>query len=80
MGVEVDLVIDTSEACFAVEIKSSVRAQEKMFKGLNKFEQISNRQLKKYLIYQGEFEQNFDGLGRAVPYQKFLEEILPHLN
>ena len=80
MGVEVDLVIDTSEACFAVEIKSSVRAQEKMFKGLNKFEKISNRQLKKYLIYQGEFEQNFDGLGRAVPYQKFLEEILPNLN
>jgi predicted AAA+ superfamily ATPase len=80
MGVEVDLVIDTNEACFAVEIKSSVRVQEKMFKGLNKFEQISNRQLKKYLIYQGEFEQNFDGLGRAVPYQKFLEEILPNLN
>ncbi len=80
MGVEVDLVIDTNEACLAVEIKSSVKAQEKMFKGLNKFEQISSRQLEKYLIYQGEFEQNFDRLGCAVPYQKFLEEILPNLS
>ena len=80
MGVEVDLVIETSEVCLAIEIKSSTRAREKMFKGLNRFEQITHRQLKKYLVYQGEFEQNFDGLGHAVPYQKFLEEILPKLS
>lgn len=80
MGVEVDLVIETSDACLAIEIKSSTRAQEKMFKGLNKFEQITNRQLNKYLVYQGEFEQNFDELGLAVPYQKFLEDILPGLS
>ena len=79
MGVEVDLVIDTQEVCLAIEIKSSVKAQEKMFKGLNKFEQISGRHLSKYLVYQGEYEQNFDQLGRAVPYQNFLEEILPAL-
>ena len=80
MGVEVDLIIDTQEVCLAIEIKSSVKAQEKMFKGLNRFEQISNRQLRKYLVYQGEFEQDFDRLGRAVPYQMFLEETLPALN
>lgn len=80
MGVEVDLVIDTPAECLAIEIKSSVKAQEKMFKGLNRFEQISNRQLRKYLVYQGEFEQDFDCLGRAVPYQTFLEKILPALN
>ena len=80
MGVEADLVIDTQEVCLAIEIKSSVKAQEKMFKGLNKFEQITNRRLKKYLVYQGEFEQDFANLGRAVPYQKFLKEILPALS
>lgn len=80
MGVEVDLVIETQEVCLAIEIKSSVKAQEKMFKGLNRFEQISNRRLRKYLVYQGEFEQDFDGLGRAVPYQMFLEKILPALS
>ena len=80
MGVEVDLVIDTPDECLAIEIKSSVKAQEKMFKGLNRFEQISNRQLRKYLVYQGEFEQDFDRLGRAVPYQTFLEKVLPALS
>lgn len=79
MGVEVDLVIETMDACLAIEIKSSLRAQEKMFKGLNRFEQITNRRFKKYLVYQGEFEQNFDELGNAIPYQKFLEEILPNM-
>jgi len=80
MGVEVDLIIETNEVCMAIEIKSSARAQEKMFKGLDKFEKISNRQLIKYLVYQGEFEQDFEQLGRAVPYQKFLEDILPKLH
>ena len=79
MGVEVDLIIETMDACLAIEIKSSLRAQEKMFKGLNRFEQITNRRFNKYLVYQGEFEQNFDELGNAIPYQKFLEEILPNL-
>jgi len=80
MGVEVDLVVDTGEKCLAIEIKSSIRVQEKMFKGLNRFEEIANRPLTKYVVYQGEFEQSFDRLGRAVPYQKFLEEIIPELN
>ncbi len=80
MGVEVDLVIDTQEVCLAIEIKSSVKVQEKMFKGLNRFEQISERHLRKYLVYQGEYEQDFERLGRAVPYQNFLEEILPALS
>jgi len=80
MGVEVDLIIDTHKVCLAIEIKSSIKAQEKMFKGLNRFEQTSNRQLIKYLVYQGEFEQDFESLGRAVPYQKFLGDILPKLS
>jgi len=32
-----------------------------------------------WFILQGEYEQDFDRLGRAVPYQNFLEEILPAL-
>jgi len=80
MGVEVDLIIETNEVCLAIEIKSSQRAREKMFKGLNKFEQITKRQFKKYLVYQGEFEQDFDEFGFAVPYQIFLERILLELS
>ena len=80
MGVEVDLVIETNEVRLAIEIKSSIRAQEKMFKGLNKFERITKRKFKKYLVYQGEFEQNFDELGYAVPYQIFLERTLSQLS
>ena len=80
MGVEVDLIIETNDVCLAIEIKSSMRAQEKMFKGLNKFEEITKKQFKKYLVYQGEFEQDFDELGYAVPYQIFLERTLPNLS
>ena len=79
-GVEVDLVIETHRQCIAVEIKSSVKAQEKMFKGLVRFAKVANRDITPYVIYQGEFEQRFEDLGSALPYEKFLGEILPQLD
>ena len=78
-GVEVDLVIETAGGCIAVEIKSSTRAQEKMFKGLLRFEQLARRNVNRYLVYQGEFEQSFENLGTAVPYRNFLESVVPEL-
>ena len=78
-GVEVDLIIETAGRCVAVEIKSSTRAHEKMFKGLLRFEQLSRRDVNRYLVYQGEFEQSFENLGVAVPYRRFLESVIPEL-
>lgn len=80
MGVEVDLIIETNTRCLAIEIKSSSRVQEKMFKGLVRFGEITNRRIERYLIYQGEFEQRFENFGVAVPYRKFLEQTVSQLD
>lgn len=79
IGVEVDLIIETNNQCFALEIKSTKSIKEKMFNGLNKFEFISKRKLIKCIIYQGEYEQDFEQLGQATPYQLFLENFLPEI-
>jgi hypothetical protein len=50
-----------------------------MFKGLNRFAEISGKDPDKYVVYRGEFEQNFNLLGSAIPYQKFLGLVLPSL-
>ena len=80
MGVEVDLVVETGAECIAVEFKSSSRVDEKMFRGLVRFEQIANREVKRYLVYQGEFEQRFEHLGLAVPYGIFLATVITGLD
>lgn len=79
-GVEVDLVIETNHQCVAIEIKSSGKVQERMFKGMRRLGEIARREMTCYLIYQGEYVQHFDRLGEAVPYGKFLGEILPALD
>jgi predicted AAA+ superfamily ATPase len=79
MGVEVDLIIESGSNIMAIEIKSTTKLRGKMFKGLNKFAEISGTSPNKYIVYRGELEQNFDQLGSAIPYQKFLEQVLPSL-
>ncbi len=80
-GIEVDLVIETGGGgCVAVEIKSSTRAEEKMFKGLRRFERLAKRNVYRYLVYQGEFEQRFENIGTAVPYRSFLQSVVPALD
>ncbi len=79
MGVEVDLIIETSHKCFAIEIKSSAKVHKKMFKRLNQFEAIAKRDVSKYVVYQGEHSQNFQELGQALPYKKFLEDVVTAL-
>ena len=80
MGVEVDLVIETSGACVAVEFKSSPRARENMFKGLVRFEQLAGREVTRCLVYRGEHEQRFERLGMAFPYRKFLQSVVPAMD
>lgn len=79
-GVEIDLIIETRNTLLAIEIKSSTKVQEKMFRGLRRFAEISKREITPYLVYRGEFEQRFDGLGMALPYQAFLSKLLPQLD
>ena len=79
-GVEVDLVIETRTRCIALEIKSSIKARERMFKGLGQFARIAKRNFTPYVIYQGEFAQRFERLGLALPYEKFLGEVLVQLD
>ena len=79
-GVEVDLIIETATQCIAVEVKSSRQARDSMFRGLARFAQIAGRSVTPYVLYQGEFAQRFDNLGAALPYEKFLGEVLPQLD
>jgi predicted AAA+ superfamily ATPase len=79
MGVEVDLIIETATACYAIEIKSAGIIKEKMFKGLNQFEKLTQKTLQKYVVYQGEYEQAFQHQGIATPYNVFLEKLIPQL-
>lgn len=79
MGVEVDLIIETDEHALAVEIKSSSKVHERMFRGLKKFDDLVQAPLKKLVVYTGEFRQRFEMAGDAIPYQIFLDEIVPSL-
>jgi predicted AAA+ superfamily ATPase len=79
MGVEVDLVIETENGNLAVEIKSSSKVHARMFKGLCKFDALTDRPFKKYIVYQGEHLQRFEDLGDAVPYRIFLDSVIPGL-
>jgi len=76
MGVEVDLIIESDKNNYAIEIKSSIKVQEKMFKGLRKFEHISGKKWKKTVLYQGEFKQNFGEHGIAMSYLEFFNETI----
>lgn len=51
-----------------------------MFRGLARFAQIAGRSVTPYVLYRGEFAQRFDNLGAALPYEKFLGEVLPQLD
>lgn len=79
MGVEVDLIIETENYSFAVEIKSSTKVHEKMFRGLQKFEEISGKNWQKLVLYQGDFRQDFAEKGSAMPYLEFLNDVVPKI-
>ncbi len=80
MGVEVDLIIQTQTKSVAVEIKSATRAESKMFKSMQKLSSLTGYHFTPYVVYRGEYEQSFDNLGKALPYQNFLDKIIPALD
>ena len=79
MGVEVDLIIESDRRALAVEIKTAEKVHARMFKGLLKFCEIAKRPFERILVYTGEHRQRFEGLGDAVPYTEFLDDILMDL-
>ena len=80
MGVEVDLIIQTHTTSVAVEIKYAARAEPRMFKALQQLSSLTGCDFIPYVVYRGEHEQLFDDLGKALPYQVFLEQIIPSLD
>lgn len=80
MGVEVDLIIQTHTTSVAVEIKYAARAEPRMFKALQQLSSLTGCDFIPYVVYRGEHEQSFDDLGKALPYQVFLEQIIPSLD
>lgn len=74
-GLEVDLIIETSTTLYAVEIKASRRAHERMFKNLKRFAGLLDRPVESVLVYRGETAQRFDGAGLALPYGEFLKML-----
>lgn len=80
MGVEVDLIVETENEALAVEIKSASKMHARMFKPLYKFNALTARSFKKYVVYLGDHVQRFDDLGDALPYRVFLEEVIPSLS
>ena len=72
-GIEVDLIIETQETLFAVEIKYSTRIQERMFRNLMRFDGLMDRQVSRVVVHRGKEAEFFEGLGRALPYTEFLD-------
>lgn len=77
MGVEVDLIVETDSRIAAIEIKSSAKAHDRMFAGLEKFQKLVKKPVTKHVVYQGDTVQVFEYLGQVSPYRHFLSEVLP---
>ncbi len=75
-GVEVDVILDLGARCLAIECKSGRTANEGQMKGLRSFEQIAEKPVDKYLVYQGDTRQKFSQGELAVPYREFLLDVL----
>ena len=78
-GVEVDLIIETSERFLVIEIKSGKQVSEKSFKHLKKTDRLFGFPTEKIVVYQGDDSQKFAS-GLALPYQKFLDSVIPGID
>ena len=58
----------------AIEIKSTKKADHRMFRNLVRFEQLVNRPLTKWVVFQGDARQKFDA-GFALPFRDFLDGL-----
>lgn len=79
-GDEVDLIIETPDKIFAIEIKYSNKLSEKMCNGLNFFGQVVKaKKVQKYLIYIGDETQIFAKNITAINFQRFLSDIIKYI-
>lgn len=70
-GNEVDFIIENTNGFRIVEFKASMTIMPKMFKGLQKFEELSGwNDLNKTLVYGGTDPQNRTA-GKVVPWKAF---------
>lgn len=76
-GAEVDLILDLGKKYLAVECKYGKIVSETQMRGLRSFEEVSNKPVEKWIVYQGESVQKFSMGERAVPYRDFFLKILP---
>jgi predicted AAA+ superfamily ATPase len=70
-GAEVDFVIDTGNKLVAVECKAGRNVSEAELLGFKSFEEIADKPVVKYVIYQGENRQKFSNGALAVPIKEF---------
>lgn len=70
-GAEVDFIIDTGDKLVAVECKAGRNVSEAELFGFKSFEEIADKPVVKYVIYQGENRQLFSNKVLAVPIRDF---------
>lgn len=76
-GAEVDLILDLGKKYLAFECKYGRIVTETQMRGLRSFEEVANKPVEKWIVYQGESSQVFSKVERAVPYRDFFLNILP---
>lgn len=76
-GAEVDLIVDVGSSLWAIECKWGKTVRESDTGGLRSFEEVAHKPVKKFLLFTGDSPQRFSRGETAVPYQRFLQTILP---
>lgn len=78
-GAEVDWILETNSKLLAIECKFGKNVSEHDLSGLRAFGRFSSRTIEKYVVYTGLTPQKFSKDETALPYQDFLQNVLPSL-
>ncbi len=76
-GAEVDVILDIGKKFLAIECKFGKTATESQLRGLRSFEEVAQKPVEKFLVYQGESRQKFSHGELAVPAKDFFLNLLP---
>ena len=69
-GNEIDLLIHSNNELVPVEIKSGQTISSELFKGLEFWQKLQKSEVKGYLVYAGEMEQQRSNGIKVVPFHK----------
>jgi predicted AAA+ superfamily ATPase len=78
-GAEVDLVIDTGPFYLAIECKLGRNVASSQLTGLRSFEEVADKPVRSFVVFQGQRSQQFERGILAIPYRTFLLETLTEL-